>query len=256
MIVTIDVGLKNLAICVMDCTVPSDLTTYNIHLWEVYNTLDDSDTVNVKCEGLLKNGKICNKKCSLKYNDQEIVKYTCKLHFPKQQQIGTKNKIPKSKRVDDYLLQDITRIIILKVLEIYNSNIDIFKKVTKILIELQPKVNNKMKLISHILYSKFVELYIGTNTTVRFIRASQKLKAYTGPEIICKLKGAYAKRKWLSIQYTRWFLENKFNSIQTQRWYNSIQNSADKSDTFLMAINALHGLPLKQCRTKKGRCIS
>lgn len=251
MIVTIDVGLKNLAICVMDCTDPTNLETYNIHLWEVYNTLDDTNSQKQTCKGIMKNGNICNKKCSYVHDDI----YTCKTHFPKDIKITTKHSI-KKKRIDEYLLQDITRIIILKIIEIYNANIEIFKKVTKILIELQPKVNNKMKLISHIIYAKFVELYLDTNTTVRFIRASQKLKAYTGPEIICKLKGSYAKRKWLSIQYTIWFLQNKFSDTQSKKWLQCVENSADKSDTFLMAINALHGLPLNISRTRKGRCIS
>lgn len=254
MIVTIDVGLKNLALCVMDCKNPKDLTTYNIHLWEVYNTLDNTNSTEL-CKGIMKSGKVCNKKCNYKYNNENNCIFTCKTHFPKDVKLLPKHKI-KSKKVDEYLLQDITRIVLLKIIEIYNSNIEIFTQVEKILIELQPKVNNKMKLISHIIYSKFVELYLNTNTTVRFIRASQKLKAYTGPEIICKLKGAYPKRKWLSIQYTKWFLQNKFNNIQKERWFQHVQDSADKSDTFLMAINALHGLPTTQTRTRKGKCIS
>ena len=115
-----------------------------------------------------------------------------------------------------------------------------------------------MKFTSHIIYGKLVELYKETNTTVRFVRASQKLKAYTGPSIECKLKGSYAKRKWLSIQYTNWFLENKFDLEQSNTWLPFFENHSKKddvSDTMLMAINGLYGIPKKQRQDKNGKCI-
>jgi len=96
-----------------------------------------------------------------------------------------------------------------------------------------------------------------TNTcSVRFVRASQKLKAYKGPSIECNLKGKYAQRKWQSVQYTCWFLQHKFNSEQRDSWLPFFQNKdvkPDMGDTFLMAINALQ----QGCQTKnkKGKCI-
>ena len=115
-----------------------------------------------------------------------------------------------------------------------------------------------MKFISHIIYGKFVELYYDKKTTIRFVRAAQKLKAYTGPFIECKLKGLYAKRKWLSIQYAMWFLENKFSSDQKEQWLQHFNNHSkrdDMSDVVLMSINALFGIPKKQLVNKNGSCI-
>lgn len=246
MILTIDVGLKNLAMCVMDCEKNNDFKTYNIHLWEVFNTLEEKDeNINVTCIGKLKNGKTCGKKCSYKYTnplDREIITATCKYHFPKNIKLMPIHKI-KEKRVNDYLLQDISRIVLLKIKDIYDTNKELFQKVKKIFVELQPRCNNKMKLISHLIYGKFVELYIDNpSTIVRFVRASQKLKAYRGPVVICKLKGAYAKRKFLSIEYTKWFLQNEFDCIKINNWkthFDKHFKKDDLGDVFLMAINAL-----------------
>lgn len=255
MILTIDVGIRNLSMCCMSCDDITDFKTYKIHLWNTWNTLDSEEHL---CESRQKNGKICNKKCNHVYvNDNGIKKYCCKTHFPKTIKITDKNKYSK-KKIDQYLLQDIAKIVLDKIKEIWIENFDIFSQVNQVLIELQPKVNAKMKFISHILYGKFVELYYETKTTIRFVRASQKLKAYTGPKLECNLKGSYAKRKWLSIQYVLWFFENKFSIQESEKWkpiFNLKIKSDDMTDTCLMAINALHGLPKFQTRTKKGNCI-
>lgn len=256
MILSIDIGLRNLSMCIMNAGDKTDLSTYKIHLWDVYNTLDSDD---YRCESLQKSGKVCNKKCSLKYIDENTKsKFTCKTHFPKALLPIKKTNEFKKKAVDDYLLQDIAKIVLTKVQDIYDTNKAIFEQLTSIIIELQPSCNQKMKFTSHIIYGKLVELYKEISTTIRFVRASQKLKAYTGPNIECKLKGAYAKRKWLSIQYTRWFLENKFSKEQKEKWLDDFLTCGkadDRSDTALMAINALHGIPKKQITNKKGKCI-
>jgi len=112
-----------------------------------------------------------------------------------------------------------------------------------------------MLFISHILYGKFVELYKNT-IPIRFVRASQKLRAYTGPKIECKLKGKYDQRKWLSIQYGQWFLENKFSQEQRDKWLPTLTGKLDdRFDVMLMCINAITGIPKKQITNKKGKCI-
>lgn len=260
MILTIDVGLRNLAMCIMSAEDKTDISTYKIHLWDTYNTLENDDYT---CNGVQKNGSICGKKCGFKYLKEQVVNYCCKMHFPKDLMSGKKidNKyIFKKKAINDYLLQDIARIVLQKLQFIYDSNNELFRSVTQVLIELQPKVNQKMKFTSHILYGKLVELYAKDNskTTIRFVRASQKLKAYTGPVIECKLKSSYSKRKWLSIEYCRWFLETKFNKNECNTWLSELNNSIKKDDmcdVMLMAINGHYGIPKKQIRSKSGKCI-
>lgn len=254
MILSIDIGLRALALCCMSADNKSDMSSYIIHLWEVYNTLDSDD---YKCKGIQKSGKICGKKCSFKYNAENRVVHSCKTHFPKDLDIKLTRHIFKKKLIDDYLLQDIAKIVLAKIQEIYDEHL-LTLNLTSIFIELQPKINRKAVFTSHIIYGKLVELYKNTNVPIRFVRASEKLKAYTGPEIECKLKGAYAKRKWLSIQYTRWFLENKFSKEQMDKWlpiFDSKRVQSDCGDTALMSINALYGIPKKQKFQKNGKCI-
>lgn len=222
MILTIDIGLRNLAMCVMD-------HESNIYLWNVYNTLDSPDFF---CQALQKNKKICNKKCTFKYNLKNQDIYSCKTHLPKKIKSISLNK----KSIDSYLLQDIAKIVLLKIQEIYNEHLNKFD-ISQILIELQPKINQKMKFTSHIIYGKLVELYCDKKTTVRFVRAATKLKAYTGPYIECKLKGAYAKRKWLSVEYTKWFLKNK--PLEWNQHFLKHSKKDDLADCFLMAINGI-----------------
>jgi hypothetical protein len=226
---------------------------YTILLWDTFNILDGDD---YHCESSFKNGKLCNRKCTMKYQNQNKENvYTCKTHFPKEIK-KTKLNDFKKKSIDDYLLQDIANTFINRLQEIYDQN-PVFKTLTSILIELQPKCNPKSLFVSHILYGKFVELYKNT-IPIRFIRASQKLRAYTGPQMECKLKGKYAQRKFLSVSYMKWFLENKFSEEQKEKWlpiFLSHTKKDDMGDSGLMCINAITGIPKKQITNKKGKCI-
>jgi hypothetical protein len=278
MILSIDIGIKNLSLCCINYDNKTDMQSYKIELWNVYDTLDTEDHF---CKGLKKNGDLCGKRCAYKYSSTlqstdiigkgtlqstdiigkgtlPSIVFCCKTHFPKTLLPLKKENHFKKRLINDYLLQDIAKIVLTKLQDVYNNNIDIFHQITNIVIELQPKINQKMKFISHIIYGKLVELYYNTSTTIRFVRASQKLKAYTGPILECKLKGTYAKRKWLSIQYARWFLENRFSESQRSIWIPHFENHNKKddiSDTFLMCINAIYGIPKKQTTDKNGKCI-
>lgn len=239
----IDVGLRHLAFSIMN-------SNYEILLWDVFNVLDSDD---YECKGLFKNGKECGRKCNMKYKIQDKLIHCCKTHFPKEIK-KTKINDFKKKNIDEYLLQDIAKAFTQRVQEIYDNN-PIFKELNSILIELQPKCNSKMVFTSHILYGKLVELYKNTSVTIRFVRASQKLRAYTGPEIECKLKGSYAKRKFLSVKYTEWFLENRFSKEQKEIWlpvFLSKKIKPDLADSLLMAINSITGIPKKQLKHKNG----
>lgn len=229
----IDVGLRHLAFIIMN-------SNNEILLWDVVNVLDNDD---YKCKSTFKNGLLCGRKCSMKHKtiSNEII-YTCKTHFPKDIK-KTKINEWKKKNIDSYLLQDIAKIFIQRIQDLYDNN-NAFIKLDSIMIELQPKCNSKMVFVSHILYGKLTELYKTKKTTIRFVRASQKLRAYTGPYVECKLKSAYAKRKFLSVKYTEWILKNNF----PENWsvfFQSKKVKPDLADCFLMAINKV-----KFCATR------
>ena len=249
LILSIDVGLRNLAFCIAK---KSEVVDVDICLWDVYNTLESSDS-GYTCQCLQMNKKVCGRKCTMKYNYKGQVIYTCKRHFPTSTITATaKNKIT-IKKVDSYLLQDIAKRVLKKIQDVYDENKELFNSVTQVLIELQPKVNQKMKFVSHIIYGKLVEL-LG-NATIRFVRASQKLKAYKGPYLECNLKNKYASKKWASIQYTMWFLNQQKQSKHWIDFFDTSPKKDDLGDVFLMCINGLNGLSKSQTKSKKGKCI-
>lgn len=231
----IDIGLRNLSLCIMN-------SNFEILFWEVYNVLDSD---NYRCPKLLKDGKICDKKCSLKYQEnnakEDVYTYTCKIHFPKDIEI-TKNHRFHSKNINEYPLQEIAEIFLSKIQSIYDANLELFKNLDSINIELQMQTNKKAMFISHILYGKFIDLYKDNPKPIRFVRASQKLKIYDGPEISCPLKNEYAKRKWLGIEHMKWFLNNHFSEEQRNQWISWLSKHTkqdDLCDSGLMAINAI-----------------
>ena len=57
MLLTIDIGIKHLSLCIMNATDKTDLKTYEIILWDVYNTLEDTTK---HCTSKTKSGSICN----------------------------------------------------------------------------------------------------------------------------------------------------------------------------------------------------
>lgn len=235
MILTIDIGLKNMSFCIGSCTDKKDFKTYSIHLWDNYDLINNEQF----CKEIQKNKLVCNKKCNVKYtNTENEIVYTCKKHSPK----NTKITMFKPKLIKSYSLQELSCIIIDSMDKIYKDHSNIFDKVTKILIELQLARNPRMKFVSHILFGKLVELYKNSLVQIKFVGASKKLKAYKGPKIECKLKNAYSRRKWLAVQYTRDFLENKFNDEQREKWLPFLESKSkqnDISDTFLMFLNGL-----------------
>jgi hypothetical protein len=278
LVLTIDVGLKNLAMCIMD-------SEYNVHLWDVYNVLDE-EQYSYSCKTRQKDGKMCEKKCQFKFpcevkkqvltgecidditgekknvytnvTTTEIV-HSCKRHCPKD--IVTQKKyFIKEKKVGDFLLQDIAERIMKSINDIYNTNIELFSKLTNICIELQPKVNQRMKFTSHIIYAKFVDLYKDYNgeIPIRFIRASQNLQAYRGPPVECKLKTPYAKRKYLSVAYTKWYLEHDLLNTEFNKSKNYLEfllshpKKDDLCDVSNANINVHKGLKKKQKQNKNG----
>jgi hypothetical protein len=235
----------------MNATVPSDLKTYKIHLWHVYNLLESDEK---SCEHVLLNGKVCGHKCNFMFSDSlQGLKYSCKTHVPKDKLDSV--RAYKRKLVSDIILQDIAGLVVLKVQEIFNENKVIFDQLREILIELQPKINPKMKFISHVVFGKLTDLFLGKKeVTIRFVSASKKLKInYQGPVLDCPLKGEYVKRKWLSVKYCVWFLENLFSEEESKKWLGNFLNADkadDMADVFLMCINSIFGLKKKTVKSK------
>lgn len=261
-ILSVDIGIKNLAICIMrDTEKKKNISDFQIDYWDVINTIEEESSQFIPCPVTNRTGKktgeCCGKMCKFKWtNGQGETVYTCKTHFPKElRPIKTQNRIT-TKLVKDIHLQDIANACIEKVKELWSTLFSPYN-FSKIIIELQPRVNNKMKFVSHILYGKFVEL-TGNSIPIRFIKGSSKLKVYNGPPIECKLRNAYDKRKRLAIQHATWFLETQFNEEQRNKWLPIFSNSRkmdDLADCLLYTLFELCGnsFDIKQRKKKEKR---
>ena len=106
-----------------------------------------------------------------------------------------------------------------------------------IIIEQQPTKNPRMKSLSMMLHNYFVIRgivdNIGKLKNVIFVSPRNKLKVYSGPYIECKLKGKYARTKWLGVEYSKWLLREDNN------WLNYLiehKKKDDLADSFLQGL--------------------
>ncbi len=248
-ILCIDIGIKNLAFCIVETNSEyktNDTKLVSILLWDNFNTLEqqNEDCNVLLCNSILKNGYKCKSKG--KFVSKSTKNMYCTRHKIKDCTIIKSKKV----KIKNILLQDITENVLKTLNNILNTNNELFNTLDNIYIELQPKVNNKMKLISHITYAKLCDYYLNNNyikTTpiIRFISATKKLQIYNGPYIECKYKNKYSQRKWLSIEYCKYFLSvcnSKFIINDKEQYYKYLINSDKKDDlcdTLLMCLYTL-----------------
>lgn len=226
-ILCIDVGLLNLAFCGVSIDISKEFPV-NINIWKTINTLG---TEKSTCSGVLKNGNCCIKLANYICREKEY----CKLHVPDKSNF----KIIKHKKCNNFTLQEIALNVIGCIDNLYNENKEIFNTLDKVLIELQPRVNNKMKFVSHIIFGKFSELLKDKISIIRFVAAKNKLKNFQGPIFQSDVKSKYSQRKKASVYYCKWYLDNYFIDTEKQFWLDYLEENKkadDLADTFNMCI--------------------
>lgn len=114
------------------------------------------------------------------------------------------------------------------------------RKVTCVQIENQPvKINATMKTIQIMLYS-IIQSYYYQNPElhkpkVTFLNAKHKGLVYEGPEIECKAKDPYRRRKMLSIMHSRYFLEET-DQNNWREYFDKNNKKDDLADAYLMCL--------------------
>lgn len=227
-IVSIDIGIKNLAYCVMS-TNPNYESGFEIHDWRVLNLLEEEYG---GCEGIIKSGKnkgnMCNKQSKIKVeNEDGDVNFYCSVHNPDK----TKYKPRVAKTISKYI--DMQRMCI-KVHETLISNSKLFENVDEVVIEKQLSKSPKNIQMAHLVFSFFILNGVVNKDSsikkVKFIHASNKLKVYQGPPIYCHLKDAKSRRKWLAIRHCEYILKDK----KWKEYMDSLPRKKDDlSDSFL-----------------------
>lgn len=234
---SIDVGIKNLAICVLNGQTyqQSHGQTGIIEFWKILD-LTSKDPESKCCQYTFTRGKqagkVCEKSASVLADDSVVY---CKTHtnYAKKNHDKVK-KAPGSCKAKTLTLQDIcTRLV--TTLDRYIP--DLIDGVDEVIIELQPTFNPKMKSLSTFIFSYFVTRGVVEHNTiqkVRYISAKNKLRVYNGPFVECNLKSKYAVRKYLSIRYTEYLIRN-----EPQVWkdyFESKSKADDLADCFLQGL--------------------
>ena len=223
MILSIDVGIRNLSMCCMS----KENNEYSIHLWDNYDLISDPERF---CECLKKDGKLCNIRCTFKQGTD----FFCKRHSP-QNAVKIKKKLVKTIR-----LQDIAIVVLEKINQIYIEHKELFDKLGIVLIEKQPRINQKMSFISNLIFGKFCELLKG-GTNIKFVSAGSKAKLFkTIGDTGGNMKGSkgYKNRKNKSIEYALDFITcNKMNNCIEM--FNNSKKRDDLSDTLAYCVAEL-----------------
>jgi hypothetical protein len=109
-----------------------------------------------------------------------------------------------------------------------------------ILIEQQPKINAKMRVIEGFLFMYFVRKKMEGSNINKIISYSpkHKLKCYKGEPIILKCKEGYYKRKKLSIEHcTRLIVED---DPEWKKLFEGSKKKDDLSDCYLQGLSYIN----------------
>ena len=272
-ILSIDVGMKNLAICLFNIT---DDMHYQIECWDVLNLCKN---VDYYCgEKNKKNNKNCIKKAKFFKND----KYYCKLHAKKKEyKIPTKElNIKKLKKLKFINLKEIANkhgfefekkckkekllnIILKKLDEEYLDNIILIKtkdfnlvqygrnlktefnklfkdnQIDGVIVENQiGPLAMRMKTLQGMIMQHFIEKDI---PLVEEVSASNKLKEFLGNK-----KTTYAERKKASIKFTQEILLTNYHLNNWIETFNKHKKKDDLADSFLQGRWYLKNTILKK----------
>jgi hypothetical protein len=112
-----------------------------------------------------------------------------------------------------------------------------------VVLENQPVLKNPtMKSIQMFIYSYCL---LNGITNINLFNANKKLNIYDGPDIDTKGKKDYALRKYLSIEYTKYFLiKNEFNN--ELEYFKTHKKMDDLADCYLQGLTYFHSLSKKK----------
>jgi hypothetical protein len=268
-ILSIDVGIKNLALCILET---SDNSGFIIRYWDIINLCNEERHI---CEGNIKNKndyRQCNKeakyhknnhfyckthaiKSEFKLPTSELNKYK-RLKLDELQKIvseyeititGGMNKNNLTKNIENYIEKYIFEAVSSIKCREYNlidiglaikENLDkletfIFSNIDIILIENQiGPIANRMNCIQGMITQYFI---MKNMNNIKFISAANKLKLFIGNK-----KTKYCERKKISIEITHKLLpkndDNNINKDKIIEMFNKHKKKDDLADCFLQGI--------------------
>jgi len=200
-----------------------------IQFWKLADIAKSVPVVPILCSAGLKTGQECTKKASVSCQKKAY----CGMHTPTKKDstlTTTVQKQPKAKKVTSGSIQTFCW----NAIQELESLASHFEGISEVVIELQPVLNRKMVMMSHFIFTFFVRHFNNT-VPVKMYPAYHKLSVYNGPDVVCTLKTPYAKRKYLSVEYTKFFLkQGKYNVYET--FFLDEKKKDDLADSFLMGL--------------------
>ncbi len=238
-VLSFDVGIKNLAYCLIEFTPNVDLSfnkTYSIKKWGIINMMADLEEAALKCEYIKKGGVKCNKPAtSFICKDGENIG-TCsnKTCLKNIQDKYTGFELKKAKKL-------LTKQMSLfglgtKVIEELDKNPE-FLEADEVVIENQPVLKNPtMKSVQMFIYTYFImknKTKVKKLEGINLFSAKNKLNIYDGPELDIKKSSEYATRKAQSVEYTKYFLKD---NEEKRKWFIDHKKKDDLGDCFLQGL--------------------
>ena len=214
---SIDVGIRNLALCVQD------QTTRQIHFWQCIDVLGDDAPREAKmiqmaekCQNILKKSKRpCGKK-AVTVNSRG--RPFCGVHNPSK-----RHSPDDTQRWCWAMLRHLPTVMA----ELSAGNIE------QVVIEQQSPKSLRMLMLSNLIYGYFVQEF-KNEVQVRLVPAYNKLKVYMGPDIPCALKTKYARNKFLAKKHTESILAAEpVNAKWLHEVFLKSKKQDDLADAFL-----------------------
>jgi len=217
-----DIGIKNLAYCIVD-------NSNKIKELEIINLIDEP--IIHKCICYNKNGNLCKSKATYINRKDDTLKY-CNKHYnaftTKEHKMIKKIKPPK--KCSKYTLEELGT----RMFETLDAN-PLILECENIIIENQPVLKNPtMKSIQIMLYSYFLIKNKNINT-IKLVNASNKTKVYKGEKDdelikISEIKDKYKRTKMTAIKHTQLMIDQP-NILD---YFNSHKKKDDLADAYLM----------------------
>jgi hypothetical protein len=219
-VLSFDVGIKNLAYCLLDESRICD--------WGILNISCGEECSRMGCDKLAK--------YSMKHpSDINEYDHVCLTHTKlKIYSDWKQKKLPKCKN---------------EILSIGKRMVECFQSyphfldVDVVIIENQPSLKNPtMKTIQMLVYSYFLMHGVMKETSrihnIEMINARNKLKVYKGPEVDCPYekckKNTYKINKYLAVEYCKHMIKNEDSKFK--ELYSTSKKKDDLSDAYLQGI--------------------
>lgn len=233
LVASFDVGVKNLAFCVMRYEPEAQSgNQYPILEWNCFDLTESMDGMSTKlCCAVKGNGKDCGLGAKIMTDEG---RYYCGMHNPDKERYQPM----KAKKVAGMTYEKMGNAL----MDRLDALKHVWDQVDHVIIEQQFNKNRKMIFLSAIIFAYFMQS--GQRKTeskiahVKFASSRNKLLVYDGPAIEERTrKGDKDHRKWLAVKHCEWLIRNDEQHLGFLHRYPKKKD--DLSDCFLQGADYL-----------------